>query len=234
MELSGRLTDLPPDAGDAFSASEGRAKGPGAESGGAAEDAPADVSTDAPAASPSGYSAADEALVKRLREGDVPAGEVLVRRYYESLTRYLQRLAGAEAAEELHQQTWLSVLDHLDRFDPATAGGGFKAWLFRIATNKANDHWRSRGRERAAKEGLKLVTDELQAASGERLEGAEQEEKLRRAIDLLPEPQRQVLVLRYYGNLKFVEIAEILGCPLNTALGRVHKALIKLRQLMAD
>jgi len=172
--------------------------------------------------------------VQRLRQGDVAAGEVLARRYYEPLMRYLQRLAGGQAAEELHQQTWLSVLDHLDRFDPATVGGGFKAWLFRIATNKANDHWRSRGRERVAKEGLKLVTDELQPSAGERLEGAEQEEKLRRAIERLPEPQRQVLVLRYYSNLKFVEIAEILGCPLNTALGRVHKALIKLRQFMAQ
>src|SRR4051812_10074810 len=235
MELSGRLTDLPPDAGDTFSAPAGGAKGPAGESPGASDDALAEaLSRPASDESMRHDSAADEALVKRLREGDVAAGEVLARRYYEPLTRYLQRLAGAEAAEELHQQTWLSVLDHLDRFDPATAGGGFKAWLFRIATNKANDHWRSRGRERAAKEGLKLVTDELQPAAGERLEGAEQEEKLRRAIDLLPEPQRQVLVLRYYGNLKFVEIAEMLGCPLNTALGRVHKGLIKLRQLMAQ
>ncbi len=50
----------------------------------------------------------------------------------------------------------------------------------------------------------------------------------------MPESQRQVLLLRYYSNLKFIEIAEMLGCPLNTALGRVHKALIKLRQVMGE
>ena len=177
----------------------------------------------------------DEALAKRLRDGQVAAGEELVRRYHQPLLRYLHRLAGSDhLAEELHQQTWLSVLDHLERFDPASTAGGFKAWLFRIATNKANDYWRSQGREKAAKKGLKLVTDEHQPPAGQRLEGTEQEVKLRSAIDKLPEPQKQVLLLRYYTGLKFVEIAEILGCPLNTALGRMHKAMIKLRQLMEE
>ena len=137
-------------------------------------------------------------------------------------------------AEELHQQTWLSVLEHREKFDSSSGGGGFKAWLFRIATNKANDHWRSRGRERAAKEGLKLVTEGEAPEAGHRLHGSEQETKLKRAIEQLPEPQRQVLVLRYYSNLKFVEIADMLGCPLNTALGRMHKAMLKLKELMEE
>src|SRR2546430_2299077 len=53
----------------------------------------------------------DDVLIQRLRDGDVPAGEVLVKRHYEPLIRYLQRLAGMQVADELHQQTWLSVLD---------------------------------------------------------------------------------------------------------------------------
>jgi RNA polymerase sigma factor (sigma-70 family) len=176
----------------------------------------------------------DEELLSRLRGGDAAAGDALVKRYSPALLRYLQRVAGEQMAEELHQQTWLSVLDHIEKFDPASSGGGFKAWLFRIATNKANDHWRSRGRERSAKEGLKLVTDEYVPPAGTRLEGTEQEARLQRAIAQLPESQRQVLMLRYYSDLKFVEIARILGCPLNTALGRVHKAMIKLREMMSD
>jgi RNA polymerase sigma-70 factor (ECF subfamily) len=156
-----------------------------------------------------------------------------VRRYHQPLLRYLQRLCGNDQlAEELHQQAWLSVLEHLEKFDASSGSGGFKAWLFRIATNKANDHWRSHGRERAAKEGLKLVTDDQAPQAGHRLEGSEQEQKLKRAIEQLPEAQRQVLMLRYYGNLKFVEIAEMLGCPLNTALGRMHKAMLKLKEMM--
>jgi RNA polymerase sigma factor (sigma-70 family) len=190
----------------------------------------------APPVSPP-LSPSDEELIALLRDGTPSAGETLVKRYCQPLMRYLQRIVGSDhLAEELHQQTWLSVLEHIDKFDAkldgASASGGFKAWLFRIATNKANDHWRSAGREKFAKEGLKLVGDETMPDAAHRLEGTEQEQKLRSAIEKLPEVQRQVLMLRYYSNLKFVEIADLMGCPLNTALGRMHKAVLKLRQLM--
>ena len=176
---------------------------------------------------------ADEELLTLLRDGSASAGEVLVKRHCQPLLRYLHRLVGSDhLAEELHQQTWVSVMDHLDRFDKSSASGGFKAWLFRIATNKANDHWRSRGRDKAAKQTLRLVAEEQAPDASFRMEGTEQEAKLRDAIARLPENQRQVLMLRYYSNLKFVEIAEMLGCPLNTALGRMHKAMLKLKQMM--
>ena len=187
----------------------------------------------------------DAALALRLRDGDTRAAEVLVLRYHRPLMGYLRRLGGqAAVAEELHQQTWLSVLQNAARFDPKGkdagvgkngvrhgSGPSFKAWLFRIATNKANDLWRRRRREPAGDWGL----DSAAAAAPEaRLENAEQAERLRAAIARLPEAQRQVLMLRYYGGLKFSEIAEALGCPLNTALGRMHKALLKLRTMMED
>ena len=173
----------------------------------------------------------DEVLVDRLRGGQAQAGEELVQRYCKPLLRYLQSLVqNDQMAEELLQQTWLSVLEHVDRFD--AGGGGFKAWVYRIATNKANDHWRLRGREKTVREGLKLVTEESGPDAGFPMEQKEQVDRLRSAIQRLPENQRQVLLLRYYSGLKFVEIAETLGCPLNTALGRMHKAMHKLRELM--
>jgi RNA polymerase sigma factor (sigma-70 family) len=177
----------------------------------------------------------DETLMRRLRDGDERAGDELATRHGDALMRYLQRLVRSDhLAEELHQQTWASALEHLDRFDLTSSGGGFKAWLYRIATNKAHDHWRARGREKSVMQNLTLIDEQTAPDASHRLEGAEAEAKLRIAIELLPENQKQVLLLRYYGNLKFVEIAQMLGCPLNTALGRMHKAMIRLRELLAE
>jgi RNA polymerase sigma-70 factor (ECF subfamily) len=176
----------------------------------------------------------DEVLVGCVRRGEVWAGEALVQRYHEPLFRYLNRQAGtANLAEELLQQTWLSVFEHLEQFKYDEHGGvGFKAWVFRIATNKAHDLWRSRGREKHAYDGLKLVTDQEMPDSSHRISGSEEEMKLRWAIDQLPDAQKQVVLLRYYSDMKFIEIAEMLGCPLNTALGRMHKAMLKLKKLL--
>lgn len=179
----------------------------------------------------------DETLVERLRGGEPQAGDELTRRFSPSLMRYLSRLCGSVVvAEDLHQQVWLSVLDHIDRFDVASGPGGFRAWLFRIATNKAKDFWRSKTRQRAATEGLRLIVENRGHAldSSHRLLATEEARRLQDAIAELPSVQREVVCMRYYGNLKFVEIAQTLGCPLNTALGRMHKALLKLRKLMDD
>ena len=176
----------------------------------------------------------DESLVLRLRAGDIAAGEVLVARYYLPLMRYLQRMAGPLAAEDLHQQTWVSVLAHVDRFVAAADSSSFRGWLFRIASNKTKDHWRSARREKAAKEGVSRIAEVESPWAGSRADGAEQQDKLRRAIEQLPQTQRDVLMMRYYGNFKFVEIAEVLGCPVNTALTRAHKGLIRLREAMGQ
>lgn len=174
----------------------------------------------------------DEVLVRRLRKGDADAGEALVRRYRGPLLGYLRRMSGSEhIAEELHQAAWVSVLEHLERFDPRSQSGGFKAWLYRIATNKANDFFRRSGRESNAKAGLRLVTEHA-ATDPDQPDLDEQCERLQWAIAKLPEAQREVLLLRYYSGLKFAEIAELLGCPLNTALGRMHKAMKRLGRLM--
>ena len=178
--------------------------------------------------------ASDETLLVRLRRGDVAAGEALVARYYVPLMRYLQRVAGPRAAEDLHQQTWVSALAHADRFVANAGAGSFRGWLFRIASNKTKDHWRSARREKAAKEGFgRLRADDQSPWAGHAADVGDQREKMLAALGGLPDSQREVLLLRYYSDMRFADIADLLGCPLNTALTRAHKGLIKLREAMA-
>src|SRR5438045_1181950 len=93
---------------------------------------PAERRSAHPTVTPAPAEVSDEALLARLKAGDVAAGETLVQRYHGPLMRYLQRTAGPRAAEDLHQQTWLSILGHLDRFVTSIEGGGsFRGWLFR-------------------------------------------------------------------------------------------------------
>lgn len=176
--------------------------------------------------------ASDDELVAAFKSGHGWAGEAIVRRHHAGLLGYLTRLSGSSGnGEELVQQTWLSAFEHFDQFRPSESGG-LKAWLYRIASNKAHDHWRSRGRERTALSGLRLVTDDQAPDASQPSDQAEMAEKLRQAIEQLPAPQREVVVMRYFGGLKFNEIADAVGCPLNTALGRMHKAMIKLKYLL--
>jgi RNA polymerase sigma-70 factor, ECF subfamily len=179
---------------------------------------------------PSLDSLSDESLVHHIRKGNARAGEVLLERYGEPVMRYLRRIASPALAEDLYQQTWLGVIEHLNTFKTATSPGGFKSWLFRIATNKVNDLWRSRGREKAAKEGFARNIDQEVEEAGVPVDVSEQVEELRRYIERLPEKQRQVLTLRYFADMKFVDIADLLDCPLNTALGHAHKGMTKLRR----
>jgi RNA polymerase sigma-70 factor (ECF subfamily) len=170
-------------------------------------------------------------LVRRLRDGDQAAGAALVRRYERPLGGYLRRLAGdVSAAEELLQATWTSVLEHLDKFDTDDPTANFKAWLFRIASNKSHDRWRRVQRDHRLHRGLRMTAEVGGSAGADAAAMAgEDADRLRTAIDALPPPQKQVVLMRYYGGMKFTEIAETLGCPLNTALGRMHKAMQKLK-----
>jgi len=193
----------------------------------------------------------DEALVGALAAGDLEAGEALIDRYHEPLLRYLNRLTGsASISEDIVQQTWLSVVEHSRQFKPTKARlvkgrtgvdevsrqpdavprlPSFKAWLYRIATNKVHDVWRSKAREKRAHQGVSVLASDETPDARERMDITEQQLQVRRAIDKLPDAQKQVVLLRYYSGLSFAEIARMLGCPLNTALGRMHKAVQKLR-----
>lgn len=128
------------------------------------------------------------------------------------------------------------LVKQIGRYDER---GRFEPWLFRIAANLVRDRAR---RHKAAPAFVKASAeddgDPLDRAPAEaeavdaRLLRHEQDAALERALAQLDEPTRQMILLRHFGELSFAEIAETCGCPLGTALAKVHRGLKKLRSIL--
>lgn len=198
------------------------------------------------AANPPLNACSDEELLERFRRGHADAFAALVRRYEREMYGYLRRYLGdATLAEDVFQNTFLQVVKKLDQFE---AGRPVKPWLYTVATNQAIDAMRRQNRHQAVSldqarqpgEGaagsdgdLRSLIDNLESrlpAPEELVAGRERSEKVRAAVDRLPDFLRQVLVLAYYQGLKYREIADILEIPVGTVKSRLHAALVKLHE----
>jgi RNA polymerase sigma-70 factor (ECF subfamily) len=179
----------------------------------------------------------DAALLRAHRAGDPRAFARLYDRHDRPCFLFIRRALGrafAESAEDLHQDTWVSVARHAATFDPRK--GGFRAWLFTIARRKVWDHFR---RQKAAV--LALARDE--AASRvpdpgptplERVESRELAQRLVGAVEALPLAQRETFLLFAQADLSLEETARATGVGLETAKSRLRYARAALRQALAD
>jgi RNA polymerase sigma-70 factor, ECF subfamily len=162
----------------------------------------------------------DEALAARLADGDELALRELLRRYEQSLARFLHRQTGGRDVEDLYQETWLRVVRHADRFDSARR---FSTWLFQIAVNLCRDWQRRPPLEPRPRE------HEPAAAGMERSEAALDAARL---LAQLPVAQREVVVLRYYHDMSEDEVAATLDIPKGTVKSRMHQAIARLTGLV--
>ena len=183
-------------------------------------------------------------LLARCRRGEAEAWDELFNLHYAAAGRFIFQLAPdftREDAEEICQDVFLSVIKHLDSFHGESR---FQTWLFRIATNKARDF---REKRTAAKRGGGQATLSLQAedpATGrtpdppghqpgpdEQLMNAEQMTLMRAALDRLGEPCREIIELRYFGDLSYEEISGALKLNPKTVSSRLSKCLDQLEEL---
>jgi len=176
-----------------------------------------------------------EDLVRGLKERRPGAFEQLVRDYGDRIYRFAKRMVGPSAAEDVAQEVFLRVHRSIGTYRP---GGRFESWLFTIANNICVDLARRRRPEvrSAPLEGPGREGRIPSAVPGplEILEDEERRRLLLEAVGRLPLEQKQVFLLREEGGLSFREIAEATGCPLNTALGRMHYAMENLRRAMRN
>ena len=179
--------------------------------------------------------------LRAARDGDAQAWRWLIDAYSGRVFGLLlKQCRDRELAEELTQATFVQIVEKLDSYDEQ---GKFDAWLFRIAMNRLRDEMRRRKRQAIttdfaseAPESMgRLVggsgeTDSPQAALAQK----ERVGELMAAINQLSEADQQVIYLRYTADLSFQEIADTLEQPLGTVLARGHRALKKLRDIMAE
>ena len=170
------------------------------------------------------------------QQGSLPAFEALYARYKAPIFAFLCRLSGTpELAEELHQETFLRVVNRRDTY---RFGAKFSTWLYSIARNQALDAKRRQKFRRHAS--LDQPAREDGAALIERIaDGGPSPDRdstakrlqvdLEKAVAALPDDQREVFLMREYSGLKFQEIAEITGAKEGTVKSRMRYALETLQ-----
>lgn len=188
--------------------------------------------------------ATDEMLMVRYQRGDRQAFADLVRRHSRPMYNFvLRQLRDPGVAEEVTQEVFLRVVQKAAEFKHEAR---FSTWLYTIARNHCIDQVRRQAHRRhvsldgpAASGDTRslgeVVPDRHPRASAERsTAGAEVLSSILRAVDLLPDDQREVFLMREVANLPFREIAEITDTPENTVKSRMRYALERLREALAD
>jgi RNA polymerase sigma-70 factor (ECF subfamily) len=186
----------------------------------------------------------DEALAARAADGDTDAFEMLVIRYQQRVYRLVCRLTSETDAPDVLQDTFLQVHRHLDAF---RGDAKFSTWLYRIATNAALMHRRSRARRPAESletflpdfdgEGRHAQTPEALRLSSQVEEVLDRQilaEKAREAIERLPDLYREAFVLRDLEELPTSEVAHVLAIEPAAVRQRVHRARLMIRGYLSQ
>ena len=181
--------------------------------------------------------AADDAeLLAAHGAGDAAAFARLYDRYDRPCFQFIRRTLGAahaDAAEDLHQETWIAVSKNASAFDRRMAS--FPAWLFTIARRKVFDHFRRQklvALTRTESDGAALVPDPGPTPL-EQVVSRELAERLAAAVEALPLEQRGAFLMFTLAELSLQEIAEATGVGLETAKSRLRYARTSLRQALA-
>jgi RNA polymerase sigma-70 factor (ECF subfamily) len=139
---------------------------------------------------------------------------------------YLQRLVGRDDAEDVLQTVFYEVWRHHGRYDPSRSLAG---WVLGIARNRAIDHLRRRRNTAVA---LETLADLTGADGRELAERYARAHDVRNALIRLPEEQREVVVLAYFGGYTQSEISRRLDLPLGTVKARAFRGLRRLAKLL--
>ncbi len=187
---------------------------------------------------------ADELLMLRYQQGERAAFAQLVRRHQTALYNFaLRQVRVAQVAEDVVQEAFVRVVQNAADFKHEAR---FTTWIYTITRNLCIDHLRkralrkhpsldeSRGEEGEGGPTLGEQTADPRASVEREATGTELKERIARAVDTLPDEQREVFLMREIANLPFKEIAEITGVPENTVKSRMRYALERLQEALSE
>ena len=182
--------------------------------------------------------ASDTQLVHSFQDGNSAALEVLVSRYKDKIFSSILFLVKDKfLAEDLFQDVFIKIIDTI-RNNRYTEEGKFLPWAMRIAHNLCVDHFRKVKRTPAIKTSDDRDIFELinisEDGADKKMMQSQSHDRVRRLLDMLPEEQREVIVLRHYADLSFKEISQMTNCSINTALGRMRYGLINMRKMLTE
>lgn len=181
-------------------------------------------------------SSEDETLVVRWREGNHDAFTELVDRHKGNVYWLVRRMVGSEQAEDFTQETFLRAYQALPRF---RGDCSFRTWLARIARNLCLTEMEKRGRfkkqfsfEEDAEEAVCRIPPHSIPNLERQIERQELSRVVHACLDRLPERFRTMLTLFYLNEIRYEEIAEIMEMPLGTVKAYIHRARLRLRDLV--
>lgn len=176
-----------------------------------------------------------ELLALYAKNGECEAFDELVERYRRPLFSWFLGMTGSRAdAEDLFQDLWVKAMKHAEGFKDVS----FRAWMWKVARTTLVDHVRrlrptvSLDETDPEDEDSVPLSDripDMRPTPDQEAASADMARRLRSEIARLPAPQREVVLMRTQGGLQFNEIAQTLGIPLGTALGRMRDAVAKLK-----
>lgn len=181
----------------------------------------------------------DRELLNSYLQGNKSAISTLIEKHNRRVRDYIRMMVGdSDLAADIAQETFIKAVSVIDE-GRYTDKGKFLSWVLRIAHNKALDYFRSQKNNSSISESSAgynvLGTIKYADKSIEDSMISEQvDADIRALVEQLPDEQREVVMLRYYSDLSFKEIADQTGVSINTALGRMRYALINLRKMIKE
>lgn len=167
----------------------------------------------------------DKELIRKVHNGNKEALDIIISKYYDEIYRFCIYLTGNETdSYDITQETFLKFIKYVDSYRYKN----LKGYLLIIARNSCCDYFRHRKDE--------LWIEEISEAGKEdsKIMGVEDELMLRQTLLKISPEQREVIILHIYEELKFMEIAKMLGCNLSTVKSRYFQGTKKLKRLLGS